>query len=133
MLSLAPKIILWIVALFYAYGALVHVLNMASLTGFAWPDAPLKWQALDIFYLVIDIVVVVGLLRRRTYGFVAFYIAAISQILLYTLFQDWIVDVPAEFALSSEQVAYLDSLVVFHAVTVVLVGIAAYQLRSVGD
>ena len=37
------RIIPWIVAAFYAYGALVHVLNMAGMTGFDWLEAPLKW------------------------------------------------------------------------------------------
>lgn len=55
--------VFWIVAAFYAYGALVHILNIASLTGFAWSKAPLNWQVLDVVYLVLDVVVVVGLVR----------------------------------------------------------------------
>ena len=68
-----PLIVLCTVTLFYAYGAAVHVLNMASLTGFDWPNAPRKWQALDVVYLLLDIAVVIGLARRWIVSLVAFY------------------------------------------------------------
>ena len=110
-----------LVALFYAYGASVHLLNMASLTGFHWPSAPLKWQVLDVVYLLLDIVVAIGFWRGWRLAYVAFYIAAASQILLYTVFRQWIMDVPAAFAVTAEQMGYLDGLVVFHVVTIVLV------------
>ena len=127
-MKLAASIIIWIVALFYAYGAIVHVMNMLSLTGFDWRSAPVKWQVLDIVYLVIDVVVVVGLLLSWKAGYVAFYLAALSQIVLYTMFRNWIVDVPPEFAVSDEQRSYLTGLVIFHSVTLVLVT-AALKVR----
>ncbi len=123
------SIVFWIVAAFYAYGALVHVLNMLGLTGFDWRSAPLKWQALDVIYLILDVLVVVGLILRRRIGFIAFYLAALSQIVLYTLLRDWIVDVPAEFAVSEEQRSYLTTLVTFHCVTLVLVSSALWYER----
>ena len=58
-----------------------------------------------------------------------FYAAALSQILLYTVFREWIIDVPAEFAVSAEQRSYLTTLVIFHCVTLVLVS-AALWYRS---
>ena len=116
--------VIWIVALFYAYGAIVHVMNMLSLTGFDWRSAPVKWQALDVVYLVIDVVVVAGLLLSWKVGYVAFDLAALSQIVLYTALRSWIIDVPAEFAVSDEQQSYLTGLVVFHCVTIVLVTLA---------
>ena len=45
--------VLWIVSAFYAYGALVHVLNIAGRSGFDWSRAPVKWQVLDVIYLVL--------------------------------------------------------------------------------
>ena len=75
-------------------------------------------------YLLIDVIIVVGFLLRRMAGYVAFYVAAVSQIVLYTVLRAWIVDVPAEFAVSEEQQAYLTGLVVFHCVTMVLVSLA---------
>ncbi len=128
-MKLAASIIIWIVALFYAYGAVVHVMNMFSLSGFDWQSAPVKWQALDIVYLVLDVVVVVGFILSWKAGYAAFYVAAISQIILYTVFRNWITDVPPEFAVTDEQRSYLTGLVVFHCVTVVLVS-AALRIRS---
>jgi hypothetical protein len=54
MASMSPrvcKLVLWVIAAFYAYGALVHLMNMAGFSGFDWRTAPLKWQVLDIAYL----------------------------------------------------------------------------------
>ncbi|MET0070715.1 MAG: hypothetical protein ABW096_11820 [Candidatus Thiodiazotropha sp.] len=83
--KLAATAVIWITALFYLYGAVVHVYNILGLSGFDWYTTPLKWQVLDVAYLVIDIVVVVGLSLGWKAGFLAFYVAAISQIVLYTV------------------------------------------------
>ena len=123
-MKLAASIIIWIVALFYLYGAVVHVFNILGLSGFDWKAAPLKWQVLDIVYLVIDLLVVAGLILGWKVGFAAFYVAAISQIILYTVFREWIIDVPPEFSVSEEQRGYLTSLVIFHCVTFALVTLA---------
>lgn len=125
-MRLAASIVIWVVAAFYLYGAAVHILNILSLTGFDWRSAPLKWQVLDIAYLVIDLLVVVGLVLSWKAGFVAFYVAAVSQIILYTFLREWIIDVPAEFAVTEEQRSYLTSLVIFHGVTIVLVSWALW-------
>ena len=130
MARIAAKIVLAVVALFYFYGALVHVMNMAGMNGFDWLQAPLKWQLLDVVYLALDAVVVVGLFRGWVVARVAFFVAAISQIALYTLGRAWVLDVPAEFAPAPEQVAYLDVLIAFHVVSLVLVGVAIFQLRG---
>ena len=129
MVNAVAKGILWIVGLFYAYGALVHVLNILSLTGFDWWKAPWKWQVLDIVYLGLDLVVAVGCPLQWKVGYIAFYLAAISQIVLYTLFRAWIIDVPEEFSVSPEQLSYLTTLVIFHIVTFVLVTIVLRATR----
>ena len=116
--------VFWIVGLFYAYGAIVHIMNMLSMTGFNWLDAPLKWQILDAFYLLTDVIVAAGFFANWRIALPTFYLAATSQIFLYTLLRDWIIDVPPEFAVSPEQVGYLDTLVIFHFTTVVLVSFA---------
>ncbi len=120
------RIILWIIAAFYAYGAVVHVLNMLSLSGFSWPDAPLKWQVLDVVYLVLDVLVVTGLLAEARWGFIVLGVAALSQILLYSVFRPWILDVPKEFARSSEEVGYLDTLILFHLSTLLFLLLALW-------
>ena len=119
---------LLLIAVAYAYGALVHVLNMLSVTGFEWSNAPLKWQVLDVAYLIIDVAVVIGLIGKRAFGIIAFLIGAVSQILLYTLFRAWIIDVPVEFAPTPEQVTYLTTLVWFHIVTLGIFAILLLRL-----
>lgn len=125
-MKLTASIVIWLVAAFYFYGAAVHVFNILSLSGFDWRAAPTKWQVLDVCYLILDAIVVIGLVLSWKLGFVAFYLAAISQIILYTVFRNWIVDVPAEFAVSEEQRGYLTGLVIFHCVTIVLVSAALW-------
>ena len=120
------NIITRIIALFYAYGAIVHILNMLSLTGFNWLGAPFKWQILDIVYLLLDAIVAGGLFFYWRLSIWCFYIAAISQIFLYTIFRSWILDVPIEIAPSAEQVGYLTSLVIFHIVTILLMTLSLY-------
>ena len=124
------RIILWVIAAFYAYGALVHVLNILGMTGFEWMEAPLKWQILDLVYLVLDVTVVIGLLIGSRIGYLALFFAATSQIILYTAFRDWIINVPEKFARSPEEVAYLDGLVTFHIVTLLLVCLAIWLNRN---
>ncbi len=84
MLVRVGKGVLWIVALFYAYGTLVHVISILSLTGFAWLAALRNWQGLDILYLILDLAVAVGFFAGWRAPIFAFYLAATSQILLYT-------------------------------------------------
>ena len=105
-------------------------MNIAGLSGFNWLEAPVKWQILDVFYLAIDIVVALGFFAGWRIAFPAFYAAASSQIVLYTGLRDWIIDVPAEFAVSPNQVAYLDTLVIFHLITIIFVSFAWWATRN---
>ena len=99
------------------------------MTGFDWRNAPAKWQILDLVYLLLDITVVTGLALRSAVGYVALLIAAASQISLYTLFRTWIVDVPEPFTRTPEEIAYLDTLVAFHIVTLCLFCMAMWLDR----
>ena len=130
MLPVAIRVLL---ALFYAYGAVVHVLNMLSLTGFDWAEAPLRWQVLDVVYLLLDVLVVYGLLRARAFGTVALIGAACSQVVLYTVLREWILDVPPAFAVTEEQRSYLDGLVAFHVVTLLLVTVSWRRKRQTAE
>jgi hypothetical protein len=84
-------------------------------------------------YLILDATVVVGLFLNWKIGYAAFYWAAVSQILLYTIFRNWIIDVPSEFAVTfavtEDQRSYLTMFVIFHCVTLALMT-AALKLRS---
>lgn len=122
-------LIIWLVAAFYAYGAYVHVANILGWNGFDWATAPLKWQVLDIVYLVLDLLVAIGLVLAWRIGYVAFFLAAVSQIILYTVLRAWIIDVPEAFVKSPEEVQYLDGLVIFHIVTLCLVLFAIWLCR----
>ena len=129
MTLLFSRIVIFLVALFYAYGASVHILNILGQSGFDWVNAPKKWQILDVVYLLLDLFVAIGFFMRWKLSYAAFYLAAISQIVLYTLFRDWIIDVPEKYALSPEQTAYLSALVGFHIVTIFLATFAFSVLR----
>ena len=106
---------------FYIYGASVHLLNMASRTGFAWPNAPTHWKALDIIYLIVDIAVVYGLLSGSRFGGVLLAGAAASQIVLYTAMRDWVLNVPEDYAVDDAQRSYLNVLVGFHIITLIII------------
>ena len=71
--------------------------NILGLSDFDWRAAPLKWQALDIVYLVIDLLVVAGLILSWKIRYIALYVDAIRQIIMYTIYRDWIIDVPQKF------------------------------------
>ena len=121
--------VFWVVALFYGYGALVHVMNILGMGGFNWTDAPTRWQVLDVTYLILDAIVFVGFFFRAKVSLIAFYVAALSQIVLYTVLRSWVVDVPDEFQITPEQNQYLTTLVIFHVVTVILVTVAVRLVR----
>ncbi len=127
---LLPPVLRYALAAAYAYGAAVHVANMIGLSGFDWIEAPLKWQVLDVVYLVLDVIVVCGLIFQSRLGLIAFTVASISQIALYTVFRDWVLDVPSTFVPTVEQQAYLWKLVVFHFICLTLVIIALLRDRN---
>lgn len=117
-----PPMLNYGLAAFYGYGAAVHVANVMGWMGFDWALAPLKWQVLDGLYLALDIAVIVGLLSGSAWALPALILAATSQILLYTAFRAWVLDVPADFAVAPSDVAYLDGLVIFHIACLVALG-----------
>jgi hypothetical protein len=116
-----PKWLRWTIAAFYAYGAWVHLANMLGWTGIDWLGAPLKWQILDLIYIALDCVVVWGMVFRPAVGVIAFVLASVSQVFLYTVFREWILAVPAEFAPTPKEAAYLGILVAFHVATLLIV------------
>lgn len=113
--------VLWVVTGLYLFGAAVHVANMASATGFEWRAAPVKWQVLDVVYLVLNLTVVVGLRWMVSVSILAFYVAAVSQVVLYTVGRGWITNVPAPFQPDAAALAYMDLLVVFHVAAMIAV------------
>lgn len=119
-----PRLILWAIAAFYAYGAYGHIANIAGMRGYTWAEAPLKWQLFDIIYLALDIIVIVGFLLRWRIGVIAFFAVAVSQVALYTVLRSWVVDVPVKFAPTPAHLSYLDLMVGLQLGAIVLVLVA---------
>ncbi len=70
-MKLAPASLIGVVALLYACGAVVHALNMLNLVGIDWGAAPLKWQVLDVVYLIVVfhlVTLVIASMRIRSTG-----------------------------------------------------------------
>ena len=124
------RLFMWAMAAFYAYGASIHVMNIAGMSGFDWTGAPLKWQVLDIVYLALDVTIVWGAVRRAGYALPLLAVAALSQIGLYTAGRGWVLDVPPDYRPPAGAESYLDGLVAFHVVTlVVMSALIALALR----
>ena len=104
-----------LIAIAYTMGGAVHAANLA---GFGPPPPPEKrsvFRVLDVVYLALDIVVVVGMVTGAWWGFVAFFVAAGSQLVLYLGFADY-------FASDDEQHHQLSGLVHFHVLTAAVMG-----------
>ncbi|MEO1396406.1 MAG: hypothetical protein AAFV90_26230 [Cyanobacteria bacterium J06634_5] len=50
-----------LMAVVLAYGATVHLGNMAGLTGTPWLSTPLLWRCMDVALLIFDVVAAVSL------------------------------------------------------------------------
>lgn len=103
------KLYLRILALLYAFGACVHFGNLLGFGQVPFAEAPLSWQIGDIVYAVLDTAIVLGLWRRRLWGIICFFIAALSQLVLYISFPDL-------FAFTDEHYSALQGMVVFHLI-----------------
>lgn len=122
--NLLPRLIFWLVALLFAYDAYGHIASIAGLHGYTWADSPVKWRLIDVFYLTLDIIAVVGLLLRWMVGVIAFFVSSVSQLLLFTILRPWIVDVPENFAGLANGIGYLNLMVGVHLAAIVLILIA---------
>lgn len=90
--------------------ALAAILHIGSILGFGrtpFEDAPLSWQISDFAYGAIDTVAAVGLWLMQPWGIWAFFVAAGSEIFLFTLFPHW-------FVVEPEQLTMLRGFVVYH-------------------
>ena len=89
-------IYLRILAFIIAYGGLVHLGNLMGFGEKPWGEMPLTWKVGDIIYGCLDIVTVIGLWQKTTWGIICFLSVIVSQFLIYTVFIDY-------FAFTSEQ------------------------------
>jgi hypothetical protein len=107
------KIFLRILAVIYAFAAVLHIGSILGLGRIPFTEAPLSWQLSDIFYGVIDTVAAVGLWQQKFWGVAAFFVAAISEILLFTLVPEW-------FVIEPGQLAMLRGFIVYHLVAITI-------------
>ncbi len=103
-------IYLRILAIFYGYGAIVHVANLLGFGELPWQEMPLSWKMGDIVYGILDPLTVIGLWLQTTWGIALCITTALSQLILYTVF-------PHLFAFTTQQQQALTSLVIFHLIT----------------
>jgi F0F1-type ATP synthase membrane subunit c/vacuolar-type H+-ATPase subunit K len=97
------RIFFWAVAVLFGFGGLVRGANMLSLSGYQWSAAPALWRILDVVFLVLNAVVVIGVVAQSGWAVAAFLLAAILQIVLYRVF-------PGQFSTTPEQIKAIRSL-----------------------
>lgn len=100
------KIFLRILAVIYAVAAVLHIGSIIGLGRTPFADAPLSWQVSDIAYGMIDTIAAVGLWQQKSWGIAAFFVAAISEILLFTLVPEWFVIEPAQLTMLRVFIVY---------------------------
>jgi len=121
-----PRAILWGIAVFYAFDAYEHVANIAGGHGLSGPAAPFKGNALDVAYLALDIIVIVGFMLRWRIGVFAFFAVAGSQVILYTLLRPWVADMQGRTTPTYGGFGYLDLLALLQVAAIVLVLVALW-------
>jgi hypothetical protein len=109
-------IYLRILAIFYGYGAMIHLLNLLGFGSLPWEEMSLSWKLGDIFYGVIDPLTGIGLWLKKVWGIVFFLIAALSQLILYSGFSN-------QFAFTIQQQQTLWSLIIFHLISLGILGL----------
>jgi len=103
------KIFLRILSVIYAFAAALHIGSILGFGRTPFEEAPLSWQLSDIFYGIVDTVAAVGLFQQKSWGLVAFFIAAISEILLFSLVPHW-------FVVEPSQLPMLRGFIVYHVI-----------------
>ena len=103
-----------LIAVAYFFGGLVHLGNLLGFGNIPSSEAPIGFLILDVVYLTLDALVVVGAWRRTSWGVACFFLAATSQLVLYVGF-------PTLIASTAEDLANIRGLVGFN-----LVALGAY-------
>ena len=104
-------IYLKILAVFYAYGAVLHVADLLSLGhylgqfhGLTFAQMPGAWKIATVYFALLDSIAAYGLWKGAAWGVAAFLLAAVSQVVMYTVF--------------APTFSHQPGLVVFHLLTV---------------
>ena len=85
------SIYLKILAVFYGYGALIHVADLLSLGhylgqshGHSFAQMPLVWKIATLYFAVLNTITAIGLWKGTWWGVACFLLAAGSQLVMYT-------------------------------------------------
>lgn len=113
--ALADQLIVWIpirllffiIGLFYAFGAVIHLLTMLGLIGDGWDKSPPLWRVMDVVFLGLNLTVVIGVLSASGWAIFGFLVSAGLHIGLYTL-------LPGRFAATPREARALGQLVILH-------------------
>ena len=117
------KIFLRILAIIYAFAAVLHIGSILGLGRMPFADMPLAWQLSDIAYGIIDTVAAIGLWQQKRWGIAAFFLAAGSEILLFTLVPDWFTSDPTELRM-------LNGFIVYHLIAITMYFCLAWFQRK---
>lgn len=121
------RAVLLTIALAHAAAGFVHGVSMVGLWGPPWGDAPLPWRVLDVLLLSLDLAVFPWLVLRLPWAVGAFFLAAVAQLVLFTLFRDWLLTMPQPFTPAAAiQGKHLDAVALFYGLSVPL---GAWALR----
>lgn len=86
-----------LLACVFCYGAIVHIGNIASLTGTPWLQTPLLWRSLDLVLLSFNLVAAIGLWRGLEWSVgLVFAGILLLQIVPYTIFRAQFIQQPED-------------------------------------
>ena len=103
-------IYLRVLACVLAYGAVMHVGNMAGWFGVRWADTPMLWRVMDVVLLIFNVVVAIALWLRVPWSVPAFVAGIVFlQLIPYTVFRSHFYETP-------EQAQALNGLIGTHLV-----------------
>ena len=112
-----------IIGVMYGFGGLVHVGNILGFGEMTWAESPLSWKLGDVFWGILDIVAVVGIILKAPVGVLAVTLAALSQIVVYGI---W----PERFALTDEHLSVLRGMVFFNTSVLIILGCLVWLASS---
>jgi hypothetical protein len=107
------KIFLRILSIIYAFAAALHIGSILGFGRMPFEEAPLSWQLSDFFYGIVDTIAAIGLFRQKSWGIAAFLVAAISEILLFSLVPHW-------FVIEPSQLTMLRGFIVYHVIALLI-------------
>lgn len=78
-------------AVFYGYGALIHIADLLNLGhylgqshGFTFAQMPLAWKTATVYFTIFNTIAAIGLWKGALWGMACFLLAAASQVVMYT-------------------------------------------------